>query len=46
VNVGHPRCLRRCHDDLVRCALRLKGQSLRHRVERLYYLLQEPKRAA
>ena len=29
-------------DDLARCALRLKGRSLRQAVDRLYYLLQEP----
>ena len=32
-------------DDLIYCALRLKGRSLRQSVERLYYLLQEPAEA-
>jgi len=32
-------------DDLIDCALRLKGRSLRQSVERLYYLLQEPAEA-
>lgn len=32
-------------DDLARCALRLKGRSLRQNVDGLYYLLQEPEQA-